>query len=59
MKLGDALKALFLMPAARPASVVRCITHDVVFSESMDASFHETMNLNCKWEKLNEERPPR
>jgi hypothetical protein len=52
MKLSDALKALFLMPAARPESAIRCITHDAVFSDSMDASFHETMNLGCKWEKV-------
>lgn len=52
MKFGDSLRALFLVPGGRPANAMRCITHDRMFSESMDASFHETMNINCKWERM-------
>jgi uncharacterized protein (DUF111 family) len=52
LKFRDILAALFLMPSSRPGNTVRCITHEVVFSDSMEMSFHETMNLGCRWEKL-------
>jgi hypothetical protein len=54
MKLGDVFKALFVMPVPQPKAKVRCVTHDEIFDEAMDMSFHETMNLNCEWERLNE-----
>jgi len=52
MKIGEVLKALFVMPVPRQKVKVRCVTHDEVFEEPMDMSFHETMNLGCKWERL-------
>jgi hypothetical protein len=52
MKLLDALKALFLMPADRPSGAVRCVVHGRLFHDWMEASFHETMSLGCKFEMV-------
>jgi len=57
MNVKGVFKALFLMPARRQEFRVRCVTHDEVFTEPMEMSFHETMNLNCGWKKLEPERP--
>ena len=52
MRLTDVLRAMFEMPTPRPKVRMRCMTHDETFDEPLDVSFHETLNLNCKWEKL-------
>ncbi len=52
MKIVEALKGLFLMPELRPRVKMLCVTHNKVFDEPLDMSLHETMNLNCKWERL-------
>lgn len=57
MKVRDVFRALFVMPVQRSKFRVRCVTHDEVFTEPMDMGFHETMNLNCKWERLDSEHP--
>lgn len=51
MRFGS-LRALFHMPADRPFNVVKCVVHDRMFSESMDASFHESVNVDCEWERV-------
>lgn len=52
MKLVEALKGLFLMPSPPPKVKMRCIAHNEIFDNPLEMSFHETMNLNCKWERL-------
>ncbi len=52
MKLVEALKGLFLMPSPRPKVKMRCVAHNEIFDNPLEMSFHETMNLNCKWERL-------
>jgi len=43
---------MFLVPAAGAAIKIRCVTHDRLFSESMDASFHNEVNRGCVWEAV-------
>jgi len=33
---------------------LRCVTHDRVFSESVDRNFHEGLNVGCRWEEVKE-----
>ncbi len=52
MKLVEMLKGLFLMPSPPPKVKMRCVAHNAIFDNPLEMSFHETMNLNCKWERL-------
>lgn len=51
MRFGS-LRAMFLVPAERPFNLVKCVIHDRTFAESMDASFHESVNVGCEWEPV-------
>ena len=52
MKHLGLVRMMFLVPAAGAAIKVRCVTHDRLFSESMDASFHNEVNRGCVWEAV-------